>query len=38
MLTWEDIELQGAKLSTYGFITFLREACIVPQLINIEGI
>ncbi len=36
MLTWKELAIQNKKLSSFALIKFLRDADIIPNLLNIE--
>ena len=38
MLNWKEISIQNKKMSTYGFLKFLKEADVLPNMIGIEQI
>ena len=37
MLTWKELAVQNKKLNTVNCIRFLKEADVIPNLINIEN-
>ena len=38
LLQWKEICLMNKKLSSFGFLTFLKEAQLLPNLIGIDSI
>lgn len=38
LLSHREIELQGKKMTALGFVRFLKEADVVPHLVNVEHV
>jgi len=38
LLSHREVELQNKRMSLVGFVRFLKEADVVPHLINVESV